>query len=429
MAVLFAPWASVDLLGALGLPGIGPGVQPAYLPLLLLILVVAPRARTLERGETAILVAVFWMIAASALTWSVVDMGLAGERPWSKSLKQLVQWLFFVAAAVAVARVVARERSAAVERSLVAGLLAVCLLAIVRSALGPDRFGVGILDTNPSIASGSDELYLGHSFTGIARLKGAMPEPLMFGSYLLAATPLVALAAAARRGWARWFRAGVALLGLVCLFGTWSRGAWLGAFATCAAVGVLLGRGRFGPPSFGRLSRWGGVGLLLGLVVAGVALQLPPWEVPGLLIRRIGQSLAGHDMSNMTRVWAWRAAWEAFLAAPVQGHGWGSYGFLFYRYGAEAASGAHFGWPVPNNLGLLLLAETGLFGFGAWCVALAPALSGLVDRRRGAVAALLACAMVGVLVQLATFSQWNLPHLWLLFGAALGAARAAPGEA
>ena len=83
---------------------------------------------------------------------------------------------------------------------------------------------------------------------------------------------------------------------------------------------------------------------------------------------------------------------------------------------------------MPNNLGLLLLAETGLIGLVLWSVSLVPALAGLVDRQRGVLPAFLACAIIGVLVQLGTFSQWNLPHLWLLFGAGLGVSRWPSGE-
>lgn len=423
-AVFLAPWASVDLLRAAGLPGLAVGVQPAVLPLLLLVLLVGLRWRgRIAPTETAVVVALIWMVAAAALSWSLVDMGLAGQRPWSKALKQLAQWMFFAGAALAVARVVARDRCGTVERALCAGVVVACLVALLRAVAGPGLDG-GILDTNPSIASGSDELYLGHSFTGIARLRGAMPEPLLLGSYLLATVPLVAASAARRRGRARAWRAIAAGLGLACLVATWSRGAWLGAVATAVALAVVANRGRLGSTVRGRtlVAVAASVTALL-LAGASLVLQASPWEVCDLLVRRIGQSLATHDMSNMTRVWAWKVGWDLFLESPLPGQGLGSYGFLFFRHASEAASAAHFGWPVPNNLALLLLAETGLVGLALWCVAVAPVLAPLVRPGRPVLATLLACTALGVLVHLATFSQWNLPHLWLLLGAGWGVAR------
>jgi hypothetical protein len=78
---------------------------------------------------------------------------------------------------------------------------------------------------------------------------------------------------------------------------------------------------------------------------------------------------------------------------------------------------------VPNNLGLLLLAETGLAGLVLWGAALVPVMR---VKHAGATRIVVACAVLGVLVHLATFSQWNLPHLWLLLGLGLGLARGGP---
>jgi O-antigen ligase len=428
-AVFLAPWASVGIVHALTGRVLGTGVQPAYLPLLALILLqllFLSRSPRLESGEMIVVLALFWMAAAASLTWSLTDMGLAGDRPWTKSLKQLVQWIFFVFAALACARSLRPRSLPAVERALASGLLLSCLVAVFLAIGGPVPVApawTAFLDTNPSIASGSDELYLGHSFTGISRLRGPMPEPLMFGSYLLASVPLVALAGFARQGFARWWRLSTALLGAACLLGTWSRGAWLGAACVLVLFVGLWLRGWFGPVARGRAVIVLAAATLGGLLAFSVLMQIMPWEVPDLLIRRLGQSLAGHDMSNMTRVWSWRVAVDMFRDAPLYGQGWGSYGFRFFHYASDAASGAHFGWPVPNNLGLLLLAETGLIGLLLWAGALVPALAGLRNRKQGVLPVFLGCALVGVLVQLGTFSQWNLPHLWLLFGAGLGVSR------
>jgi len=393
---------------------------------MLVALVQERREFRLRHSEVWVLIALIWMVVAASTAWTLDVVGLAGDRPWIKSTKQLLQWTFFVVAAVAVARQVERGVPALVERALAIGLVVACAVAALAAIAGPGS--IPLLDTNASIASGSDELYLGHSFTGIARLRAPMPEPLMFGSYLLAVVPLVGLAGFARAGWSRWWRWGAALLGAACLLATWSRGAWLGAAATAGLLAVAWMRGRFGPVSRTRVVNLLLVALLGAALSLAFVLQVAPWELPGLLIDRLAQSTAGHDMSNMTRVWAWRAAGEMFLDAPMAGQGWGSFGFLFFEFAPAPASGAHFGWPVPNNLALLLLAETGLVGLVLWCVALAPALGPLWGRGKGTATFVVTCAIVGVLVQFATFSQWNLPHVWLLFGAGLGFARLATGS-
>lgn len=422
--VFLAPWGSVGVFRVMTGRSFGFGVQPAMLGLAAVVLVVGLRwlaLRDLRRGEVLVVVALIWMAVASTFPWSIDDVGIAGEQPWSKAVKQLLQWAFFAVAALAVARTLEPGIPRRVERGMSFGLAVACLVAILVALAGPGALPG--LDTNPSIASGSDELYLGHAFTGIARLRAPMPEPLMFGSYLLAVVPLVALAGFGRAGWSRWWRWAVALLGLTCLFATWSRGVWLGAAATAGLLSFAWFRG-----CFGEVSRARGVVVITcagaaGLLGISVVLQVTPWELPSLLLDRLAQSTAGHDMSNMTRVWAWRAAAEMFLDAPFTGQGWGSFGFLFYDYAPGAASGAHFGWPVPNNLALLLLAETGLVGLVLWVAALVPSLRPLGDRERGPAALVGACAIAGVLVHFATFSQWNLPHVWLLFGLGLGLAR------
>lgn len=424
-AIFLAPFASVGLVQVITGRGIGTGVQPAYLPLLMLIILEAARRIREPRvspTESVVLLALLWTAAAAAMTWTLADMGLAGDRPWAKSAKQLVQWCFFVGAAVAVARTLELPAWRSAERALAGGLIVSVILAVALALRGPGAGALALLDTNHSIASGSDELYLGHSFTGLSRLRGPMPEPLHFGSYLLVAVPLVAASGWIRRGWARLWRIGLATLGAACLLGTWSRGAWLGAAAVGLVLFVVWLRGSFGAVSFRRALLSACMTLLAGLLVFSLVLQVAPWEVFDLLFRRLTQSLAGHDMSNMTRVWSWQVAWQLFVEAPVHGHGWGSYGFLFFQRAGEAASGAHFGWPVPNNLALLLLAESGALGLVLWSATLWPAFSCLLRRDTSQRALVLGAVLAGALVQLATFSQWNLPHLWLLFAAAVAAA-------
>jgi len=176
------------------------------------------------------------------------------------------------------------------------------------------------------------------------------------------------------------------------------------------------------------------LGAALGVLVLGGVVAIlsgrSVLELPELLLQRIGQSVASHDMSNMTRLYAWTAAWRAFQEAPVLGIGWGGFGFHYYLLAPAGGAGAHFGWPMANNLPLLVLAETGLVGALLWGWAAWPALRALLrPAKPGSRIAPewwwdwgFAALCAGVLVQTLTFSQWNLPHLWLLAGisAALG---------
>ena len=135
-AVFLAPWASVGLVHALTGRDLGSGVQPAYLPLLGLIILqslLLTRSPHLEPGEMIVVLGLFWMAAAASFSWSLSDMGLAGDRPWAKSLKQLVQWNFFVFAALAAARTLQPRSLPSVERALSFGLLLSCVVEIGRA--------------------------------------------------------------------------------------------------------------------------------------------------------------------------------------------------------------------------------------------------------------------------------------------------------
>jgi hypothetical protein len=87
---------------------------------------------------------------------------------------------------------------------------------------------------------------------------------------------------------------------------------------------------------------------------------------------------------------------------------------------------SQFTWPVVNSFPLRVLCETGALGFGV----LVAAGAGLVrevagardagDPRRRRVNAC-AVAVAGVWIQFLVFSQYNLPHIWLVTGLLLAA--------
>ncbi|HKK72625.1 MAG TPA: O-antigen ligase family protein [Candidatus Krumholzibacteria bacterium] len=444
--LVLAPWAGVGLVQATTGRALGAGVQPAY-PVLLVVIVLAaidvlrhepardhePAHEPDRTGLWLVAVALGWTALSTASLWTRDVVGLAGDAPWSKGLKQTVLLAFFAAAALAYAQVVRRAGWRGLERAASIGLAIAVLAGLVQAVtfhlqIPGSSWLERLSSSNPSIAAGSAELYLGDRFVGIPRMRGPFPEPLHFGSYLVAVLPVTLAAAVVSRGTGRVARAVLGALGLLCLVMTFSRGAWVGAATVAGLVAVAMLTGRLPAPDR-RLLALGLVAIVVLGAVAWPVLTGVGWhEVPGIVAQRVAQSAVGHDMSNLTRFWSWGVAWELFREHPIHGVGFGGFGFWYFERAPEGGGAAHFGWPVTNSLPLQLLAETGLIGLVLWLGCLGPALRRLVPvgSRPSAAAVVAACAIAGVLVQLLTFSQWDLPHLWMLFGAGVASGSRIP---
>jgi len=93
---------------------------------------------------------------------------------------------------------------------------------------------------------------------------------------------------------------------------------------------------------------------------------------------------------------------------------------------------SQFTWPVVNNFYLEILCETGVVGLAAFAVFLGTLVRGLLarlgdrelDSEQAAVLVLVGMAFAGVWGQMLTFSQYNLPHIWLTLGLLWAASRA-----
>jgi O-antigen ligase len=275
-----------------------------------------------------------------------------------------------------------------------------------------------ILTSNPGILSGSERLYL-EGFTTIPRLRGTMCEPLYLGSYLVGVLPF--LASQGRRR--------LALVATVVLLLTWSRGAWLAALVAGAVWWALRRRAGLAGPDR-RVLAW-----LVGALLAGMVLVVLVAGPDALLWpgRRLAQTLDRTDWSNLTRLYSLQAAWRAFLHSPVVGVGWGQFPYHFYALVDLPGLQSQFTWPVVNNVPLLVLCETGLLGFlvlagaaGTLLVATWRALARQADPARKARLAALAAGGCGLAAQLQFFSQYNLPHLWVVPGLWLAALAALP---
>ncbi|MGD9548278.1 MAG: O-antigen ligase family protein [Candidatus Krumholzibacteriia bacterium] len=286
-----------------------------------------------------------------------------------------------------------------------------------------------VFTSNPAILAGSEQLYLDDALQPVPRLRGTACEPLYLGNFLLLALPMVLLC--------RW-RAAVAgtvaaaLLLLLAL--TWSRGAWLAALAAWAAVAVLwvvFRPGRGERTSGRRPDRR--VLVAVSLVVLGL-LAVALLADGSLVLRRLAQTFSARDWSNLTRIFSMQAAWRAFLLSPVVGIGWGQFVWHFPVLVDPLGLQSQFTWPVVNNFYLAVLCETGLLGFAAMAWGFGEAVRGFLEglRRRlrtggpgGGRLLITGAAAAGVWLQLATFSQYNLPHIWVALGLWLAAIREA----
>jgi O-antigen ligase len=293
-----------------------------------------------------------------------------------------------------------------------------------------------IFTSNPSILSGSAELYVGNRFLEIPRLRGTACEPLYLGNYLLLALPVIALTA-----WPRAVRAAAAGVLSLLLLLTWSRGAWLGALGGLAMAMWWVAPTVTAAVRRRRRRLWfilGGGAAVLLLTAAAVG-----WESVLLPARRLAQTFSTNDWSNLTRLYSMQAAWRAFTLSPVVGIGWGQFGWHFPALVDPAGLQAMFTWPVVANFPLLVLCETGLLGGAAVVVCLGGLLREVVRCRRTLAAptgatrhpwlpvGASAVAGAAIAVQTMTFAQYNLPHAWVALGllmAALLEARAAAGQ-
>ncbi len=453
------PWIGIGLGQLLLGRSLGTGAQPALvtggaallcLPFLL--------EGTIDRDGERVLMLLAWTLLGLGALWTLDEMGLGGEQPWSKGLKQGLQLAYFLGLAALPTLVLSRTRDVRAtlrgwERTASAGMLLASVVGLYFAAayaldLPARQLLARVLGSNPSIASGSDELYLGHRFVGIARVRSGAAEPLFFGSYLLCVLPVTLLGWLSSRAGGRWWRGLALATGLACAVLTFSRGVYLGLALWIVLVAVAMGRGLLPRPGR-RTVVLAGVVLLLG--AGGLAALLSGtavWALPALMLRRMEQSFAHDDLSNLTRLASWRAAFRLFLEHPLQGVGWGGFGFWYYRSGGSGM--AAFSWPVTNSLPLRILAETGSVGALLWGLALVRPLSplrALFGHRPGGafpvpvpgphgiapagtrlvvpfgVSLILAATVAAMLLQLLTFSQINLPHLWLTAGVSAALAR------
>ena len=451
-ALVTLPWVGVGLMKITTGRDWGGGLQPAWLFLALAILCAG--LDRLGRGPLRQAMTVdiprhlgrWWLLGSVAIFLSVL-ISIAGLRlaPAGESLdatlgrfvKQSIQLAIMVVFVVWPALWTrGRHRWVwTVKLLLIGGIIQVAYGVLQGLNYYHPLAAFGWMETiftsNPSILSGSGELYLGDSFRNVPRLRGTVCEPLYLGNYLLFLLPWTLMPV-----WSVRTRRLVAGALVFLLLGTWSRGAWLGLMGqTILTAGLVFSLRSIAGPDLVRCGRRKfklvvmGVGVLLAVVpLVGLATG---WE--GLLFpyRRLAQTFSGQDWSNLTRIYSMQAAWRAFLLSPILGIGWGQFGWHFATLVDPMGLQSQFTWPVVSNFPLLILCETGLVGFMVfigWSLGLVRAILSRVSALLRPPAAevstlqsghLLIAATVsvaGVWLQLLTFSQYNLPHIWVSVG-------------
>lgn len=409
----------------------GGGLQPSWLLAGLSLLLAAPEVALLLKEHRRVLARLVLPLLGALLLsalgiWlapSGEDSGVAFGR-WGKQVVQVLIMAAFVIAPI---------------WHLHSGRpLAAMAVAIVAGALGQVGYGAlqaitfqhqvpamawaeRVFTSNPSIFAGSGQLYLGNVLRDIPRLRGTACEPLYLGNFLLLALPLVALTP-----WrARWRGLAAAAMAVLLLL-TWSRGAWLAGAAAALVLLLTAHRAEVRLPwrQLGRTALAVGgvlaVGAAVGAMLGRAELLLP--------LQRLQQTVSTVDWSNLTRLYSMQAAWRAFLLSPLFGIGWGQFAFHFASLVDPLGLQSMFTWPVVNNFPLEILSETGLVGIAA-SVWAALGLARIVRRRLAALPApgrlpllLVAVGVCAIWLQLLTFSQYNLPHIWVAIGLLAGEA-------
>jgi hypothetical protein len=232
------------------------------------------------------------------------------------------------------------------------------------------------------------------------RAYGTLAHPNILGAMLLAY-----LGPAAERflstGSRRWLA--VIGVGVLSLFLTFSRAAWLGLIAAGAALPFLLPRSL--------LRRGRGV-LAIGAGVAVLA-ALPLLPFVTARAELAGQRIALERASTLERSILIGYGLEAWRAQPLTGVGAGA----FVQWTARVLP-SHYTFEPVHSLPLLLLAETGLLG-GAALAGLIAAVAQRVWRRRDQATvaeAVWACVLLGVLVtSLFDHIWWTMPPARTLF--------------
>lgn len=232
---------------------------------------------------------------------------------------------------------------------VVAALAALATLAALQQwviGTGNDLFGFSTLKDYVDIGSVTK------------RFQGPLDDPNFWGRVLVSAVPFAAaLVLGMRRRWKA--AAGVAaMLVLVGIFLTQSRGAFLAAGAALVGFAILAGP---------KVRRY-----LLLMPVVGLLLLVNPATGPRLAtlldVNKSTEDVV--DLSIVYREAAQHAGLAMFADHPMIGVGVGNFNSLVPQYVREGVAslppGAQLGEIAPHNTYLEMSAESGMVGLGAY---------------------------------------------------------------
>jgi O-antigen ligase len=179
---------------------------------------------------------------------------------------------------------------------------------------------------------------------GRLRASGGFSDPNFLGEYMALAVVFGLGALALARRPMKLLLAPIAILGVVCVAVTFSRGAYL---AVLVGLVVLIG------------TRNRAVALVVVILAGIVALTL----YPAFLDARIGVALSPHEAlallrSENSRTDLAAAAFAIFASSPVFGIGFGVFHFVSPSFAGDSASIATY----SHNQFLNILAEQGIVG-------------------------------------------------------------------
>jgi O-antigen ligase len=318
-----------------------------------------PRART--EVPRPVLLAVSALLGLTALATVVSRTpltSLVGSAQRYGGVLSLIVYLAF--AALVVVTVAGRPGRARVLALTVLGsAMAVALYAVLQ------RVGIDVFDFRE--ASGAPTRYPG-STVGNSNFAGA---------YCAIALPF---ATVLERDARRWLRRGAPVAVAVLVLGIWStqsRAAMVAASVGTAVVGVGLLRRHSS-----RAAR--GLTMIVAVVAAAFFLFAVAVVVTG------GDAVPGGDRAEVLRTdsarvrgFEWEAAWRAFVARPLLGHGPDTFGVTYTQYRSRA-DGARLGAQLsdkPHNVVLERAQDSGVLGVVAYGAVVLAALG--VRRRTG----------------------------------------------
>jgi O-antigen ligase len=452
LSLFTLPWAGVGVIHFFTHRDVGGGLQPSWVFLGLAILVFALKmipSQTAGDGQLswkrppALLVyltlGILASVAVSGVGIHLVPSLESLMSAWGRLTRQLIQLIIMLSFLWWAALWVNNNRRWQLTLDFIfLGALCQVLYSLFQGVnFFLPLFWFSQLEafftSNPSILSGSEKLYLNNILQEIPRMRGTVCEPLYLGNYLLMVWPFLLV-------WRRklWIRLVLGSLFLILLVLTWSRGAWLGFMGQLLLLGLVFlvakikRRVKNSEIKKQRKTRFIPAGLagLILLLAAGDTLG------GGFILHRLLATFNNQDWSNLTRLYSMKAAWMAFLESPVVGIGWGQFAFHFPLLVDPMGLQSQFSWPVVNNFPLQILCETGLIGFAVFSGAgllLLRMSCRVLNRNPGMspMGLMVVPAMIsvwGVWVQLMSFSQYNLPHIWIGLGLLIAALLEDPSE-